>query len=285
MATWERSRELAGGVSSVGILDFREAISILAARLVNASPSLMALLQSDAGRAWKAELFGDNELPRQEKGSQLVEVEGLSDFEKLWCDFPKAWKPLVSSCQRKLVERRQRSVPARAALVPVPPTFGCDECDAVYFKLQTLRSHQMRAHQRRREARRYVLDSVCPVCSGAFWHGNLERSCRFRMTRWQPPTSRTARTVHASGKDEVIWQSRQCSEVEQKANEHVFGGRMLMGRSVSSQRLARVWMVFFSRTRRRGARWFFPRGSFLRVHSSLLHASAAVLPAVFEGCC
>ena len=30
------------------------------------------------------------------------------------------------------------------------------------------------------------------------------------------------------------------------ANEHVFGGGpMLMGRSVSSQRLARVWMVFF----------------------------------------
>ena len=35
-------------------------------------------------------------------------------------------------------------------------------------------------------------------------------------------------------------------EVEQKANEHVFdGGRRLTDRSVSSQRLARVWMVFF----------------------------------------
>ena len=38
-----------------GSLDFREAVSMqrlrLAARLVNASPSLMALLQSDAGRA------------------------------------------------------------------------------------------------------------------------------------------------------------------------------------------------------------------------------------------
>ena len=43
---------------------------------------------SDAGRAWKAELFCDIELLRQEQGPQLVEVEGLSDFEKLWCDFP-----------------------------------------------------------------------------------------------------------------------------------------------------------------------------------------------------
>ena len=50
----------------------------LAARLVNASPSLMALLHPDAGRAWKAELFGGIELSRQEKG--LVEVESLPDF-------------------------------------------------------------------------------------------------------------------------------------------------------------------------------------------------------------
>ena len=113
----------------------------LAARLVNASPSLMALLQSDAGRAWKAELFCDIELLRQEKGPQLVEVECLSDFDKLWCEFPKAGKLLVSSCQRKLVECRQRSEPAQAALVPVLPTFACDECDAVYFKLQALWSH------------------------------------------------------------------------------------------------------------------------------------------------
>ena len=102
----------------LGILDFREAVSMqrlrLAARLVNASPSLMALLQSDAGRAWKAELFCVIELLCQEKVPQLVEVGGLSDFEQLWCDFPKAWKLLVSSCQRKLVERRQRSEPARA---------------------------------------------------------------------------------------------------------------------------------------------------------------------------
>ena len=130
----------------LGILDFREAVSMqrlrLAARLVNASPSLLALLQSDAGRAWKAELFCDIELQRQEKGPQLVEVEGLPDFEKLWCEFPKAWKLLVSSCQRKLVQRRQRSEPAQPAPVPVLPSFSCDECDAVYNKLRALRSHQ-----------------------------------------------------------------------------------------------------------------------------------------------
>ena len=100
----------------LGILHFREAVSMqrlrLTARLVNASPSLMALLQSDAGRAWKAELFCHIELLRQEQGPQLVEVEGLPDFEKLWCEFPKAWKLVVSSCQRKLVESRQRSEPA-----------------------------------------------------------------------------------------------------------------------------------------------------------------------------
>ena len=132
----------------LGILDFREAVSMqrlrLAALLVNASSSLVALLQSDAGRAWKAELFCDIELLRQEKGPRLVEVEGLSDFEKLWCDFPKAWKLLVSSCQRKLVSWdvvSGRSLRG-AALVPDLPTFGCDECDAVYFKLRAFRSHQ-----------------------------------------------------------------------------------------------------------------------------------------------
>ena len=119
MAAWVRSGNLAGGVSPVG--HSRLPVSMqrlrLAARLVNASPSLMALLQSDVGRAWKAELFCDIELLRQEKGPQLVEVEGLPDFEKLWCEFPKAWKQLVSSYQRKFVERRQRSEPAQAALV------------------------------------------------------------------------------------------------------------------------------------------------------------------------
>ena len=208
----------------LGILDFREAVSMqrlrLTARLVNVSPSLMALLRSDAGRAWKAEPFCDIALLRQEKGLQLVEVEGLPDFEQLWCDFPKAWKLPVSSCQRKLVERRQRS---ESPLFAPVPTFRCDECDAVYNKLRALRSHQMRAHQRRRETRRYVLDSVCSSRdrgsfniwrwerSGAFGHGNLERSSRFRMTRWQLPTSKTARTGDSvSGKDEVLLRGRQC---------------------------------------------------------------------------
>ena len=131
-----------------------------AARLVNASPSLMALLQSDAGRAWKAELLCDIELLRQEQGPQLVEVGGLSDFEKLWCNFPQAWKLLVSSCQRKLVERRQRSEPPPFAPVPSLPEFGCDDCDAGYFTLRALRSHQMKAHQRQRKARRYVRNDV-----------------------------------------------------------------------------------------------------------------------------
>ena len=215
----------------LGILDFRETVCMqrlrLAERLVNASPSLMALLQSDAGRDWKAELFCDIELLRREKGPQLVEVEGLSDFEKLWCDFPKAWKLLVSSCQRKLVERRQRSEPAKPALVSVLPTLSCDECEAVCSG--PFGQHQMRAHQRRRERRRHVLESIRPYArrisvrdrwsfsiwrwerSGAFWHGNLERSSRFRMTRWQLPTSRIARTGDsASGKDEAIWRGHQC---------------------------------------------------------------------------
>ena len=50
----------------------------------------------------------------------------------------------------------------RPAPVSVVRTFSCDECDAVYDKLRALRSHQMRAHQRRWEARRYVLDSISP---------------------------------------------------------------------------------------------------------------------------
>ena len=193
----------------------------LAARLVNASPSLMALLQSDAGRAWKAELFCDIELQRQEKGPQLVEVEGLSVFEKLWCEFPKScgWCLRASGSSWNVVSGRSLR---RMLSFPVLPTFSCDECDAVYKKLWALRSHQMRAHQRRREARLCVLGSDCGrdrgsfsiwrwERSGAFWHRNVERSSPFRMTRWQLPTSRTARTGDSvSGKDEVIWRGRHC---------------------------------------------------------------------------
>ena len=198
----------------------------LAARLVNAFPSLMALLQSDAGRAWKADLFCDIELLRQEQGPQLVEVESLSDFEKLWCDFPQAWKLLVSSCQRKLVERRQQSEPPLLAPVPILPTFSCDECDAVYFTLRALRSHQMKAHQRRREARRYGCVPFARQIFGrdrgsfntlrwerndAFWHGRQVRWCLFRTTLWQPLIDWIASTGDgANGKDEVILPSRQC---------------------------------------------------------------------------
>ena len=70
--------------------------------------------------------------------------------------------------RRKLVERRLRTRPSQPAPVPFLPTFSCDQCEAVHGKLQALRSHRMRAHQRRREARRYVLDSVCPVCKAEF---------------------------------------------------------------------------------------------------------------------
>ena len=49
------------------------------------------------------------------------------------------------------------------------------------------------------------------------------------------------------------------SSLEQEANGHVFGGgRMLVGRRVSSQRLARVWMVPFSSHAERRRAVFFP---------------------------
>ena len=59
----------------------------LAARLVDAAPSLMALLQSDAGRAWKHDLARDLAFLRQEMGPQLAEVDGLPEFERLWFDY------------------------------------------------------------------------------------------------------------------------------------------------------------------------------------------------------
>ena len=112
----------------------------------------MALLQSDASRAWKDELSCDLDLLRQEMVPQLEEVEGLPDLERLWLEHPKAWKQLVSSCQRKLVERHLRSEPSQPAPVPFLPTFSWDQCDDVHGKLRALRSHQVSAHQRRREA-------------------------------------------------------------------------------------------------------------------------------------
>ena len=168
---------------------------------------------------WKAELFCDIELLRQEQGPQLVEVEGLSDFEKLRCDFPQAWKLLVSSCQRKLVERRQRSEPPLFAPVPILPTFGCDECDAENFTRRALRSHQMKAHQRRRKhvpfARqifgrdRGSFNILRWERNDVFWHGSQERWCLFWMTLWQPLIDRIASTGDsANGKDEVILRGR-----------------------------------------------------------------------------
>ena len=114
-----------------------------------------------------------------------MEVEGLPNFEKLLCEFPKVLKLLMSSCQRQLVERRQRSEPAKPAPVPVLPTFSCDECEAVYNKFQVLRSHQMRAHQRRWEARRYVLDWICPVCKADFPSFSIWRERSGAFLAWK----------------------------------------------------------------------------------------------------
>ena len=91
----------------------------------------MALLQSVAGRAWKDELACDVAL-LWETGPQLADVEGVRDFERLWFAHPKAWKQLVFTCQRKLVERRSRTDPSQPVPGPVLPTsFSCDQCDAV----------------------------------------------------------------------------------------------------------------------------------------------------------
>ena len=62
------------------------------------------------------------------------------------------------------MECRSHTEPSQPVPVHVLPTFSCDQRDAVYGKLRALRLHQVRAHQRRREARLYVLDSVCPSC-------------------------------------------------------------------------------------------------------------------------
>ena len=82
MAAWARAGEFAGGCRRLCVLDLQEAVSTqrlrLAARLVNAAPSLMALLQSDARRAWKDELSRDLDLLRQEMWPQLKEAEDFN---------------------------------------------------------------------------------------------------------------------------------------------------------------------------------------------------------------
>ena len=185
----------------------------------------------------------------------------------------KAWKLLVSSCQQKLVERRQ----PQPAPVPVLPTFSCDECEAVYNKLRALRSHQMRAHQRRREARRYVLDSICCIWrwerSGAFWHGK---------TGALEPFSDDA--VAAADQQDCAHR-RQC---KREGRSHLAGPPMLRG-GAEGQRACLwwgtnaygprcfvstvgSWVLFFARTRRRDARWVFfsrrfPQGFFCMLTS------------------
>ena len=156
----------------LGILDFKEAVSVqrlrLAARLVNAAPSLMALLQSVAGRARKDDLARDSALLRQEMGPQLADVKGLRDLVRLLFEHPKAWKQLVPTCQRKLVERRSRSGPSQPFPIPVLPTLGCDQCDAVYGKLRALRSHHMRAQSA------YRMEVRARRCAQAWSYGGLE---------------------------------------------------------------------------------------------------------------
>ena len=180
----------------------------------------------------KAELFCDIELLRQEQGPQLVEVEGLSDFEKLWCDFPQAWELLVSSCQRNLVERRQRSEPPLFALVPILPTFSCDECDAIYFTLRALRSHQMKAHQRRREARRYVLGSVCPVCKADFGSRprviqHLEVGAKRCVLAWKSGTLVPSSDDAVAAADRLDCEHRR--QCKREGRSHLAGPPMLRG--------------------------------------------------------
>ena len=66
----------------LGILDFQEAVDMerlpLAARLVNTALSLVALLQSFAGRAWKDDLARDLALFRQEMGGSSTRRPGNS---------------------------------------------------------------------------------------------------------------------------------------------------------------------------------------------------------------
>ena len=112
---------------------------------------------------------------------------------------------------------RDSSQPASG---PVQPTFSCDQCDAVCGKLRALRSHQIRAHQRRRKVR-------CPVCKADFRSRprviqHLEVEARRCAPAWKhggldtysddavaPLTSWTACTGGvASGKGAIIWQDR-----------------------------------------------------------------------------
>ena len=126
----------------------------LAARLVNAAPSLMALLRSDACRAWKDNLARGLALLRQEMGPQLAEVDGLPHFERFVVPVPEG----LETAAVFVPAETGGTPPAFGALAASSslclPTFSCDQCDAVFGKLGVLRSHKMRAHQRRREARR-----------------------------------------------------------------------------------------------------------------------------------
>ena len=172
----------------------------------------------------KAELFCDIELL---KGPQLVEVEGLLAFEKLWFEFLEAWKLLVSSCQRKLVERRQRSEPAsrsadfqlrrvRRCLHQAPgPWVAPGESASTTAGRTPLRPR----FDLPRLQGGFPVKTEGHSASGG---GSEAGSSPFRMTRLQLPTSWTARTGDSG-------------EVEQMANEHVLGvGRMLLGHGVSS---------------------------------------------------
>ena len=132
---WVHSSELAGGLSSVGHTSGRRSACrdcVLAARLVNASPSLMALLQSDAGRTWKAELFCDIELLSQEKGPRLVEVNAFPTSRSSGVSFQSHgsyWCLRASGSSWNVVSGRNLR---KLLPVPVLPTFSCD---AVFNKL------------------------------------------------------------------------------------------------------------------------------------------------------
>ena len=202
-------------------------------------------------------------------GPQLEEVEGLPDFERLWFEHPKAWKQL---CLRA----SQNSWNADCVRNPrshVLPTFGYDQCDAVYGKVRALRSRQMRAHQRRREARRHVLDSICLTCMADF------RSRPRVIQHLEVGAKRCALEPHSgdavAAADQVDCEHRRrcklegrshlsgppMSEVEKVADEHV---PPCAGTSASGSLFFRLSCVrrghqrSFARTRQRDARRSHP---------------------------
>jgi hypothetical protein len=197
----------------------------------HATPALRALLQSPGAASWRREVLAALAAMRGLLSTRLdalpapVDDGALCEWERFWARFPGPWEALL-----KRFLKAAASEPARYAQLAAQARgqqegvdsdsdgeWLCAECGAEFRSRRGLRTHQIHAHGRRREVRRYCLGSVCPTCFGD-WHTRLRclhhmqygaAACRQAWQTGRLPTFSDEEVAAADAGDRVL--RRDCT--------------------------------------------------------------------------